>query len=540
MTLELTAATHLELRDETERIVRARIVPWGETAETLEGLEQFERGAFADVDPTRVVFRRDHQDPALGRGLSLEELEDGAYMEFRIGRTAAGDELLGLIRDGIYQGASMGFDPLPGGTTTRQGPGGRVLNVRRKVDLPEVSAVWRPAFRSAAITEYRHQEETPMETQATEAIAPTPAVQATPQIDALERVLTRLDELETRSRQVAIQAQAPALPSNQVSQARLGLWALRQIGGDLGNLPPEQVRALAEITTSGNEGVIPDAFRSELMDPIQGIPAARPFLESTNNVPAPSAGTKLIVPRITTRPPVGVQANEKDELATGPVSITTDEFGMMTIGGAGDLSIQLLRRSTPEFLDLYVRLLGEAYGWRSDREALVNLLVAGISMEGVFDPESPTYAAAYANTVGALRTPPNRIWMSSAAFAAFMDAKEPAGGGGRALYPGLAGIESITAPNGQGGPDRMTLRPVVVPELDVLKAAPPAALTGPDPDVVVPDIIIGPSRGFTWAEDGTHRLEADNPAQAGRDVALVGMLFYAATHPGAFSGYTLS
>jgi hypothetical protein len=85
----------------------------------------------------------------------------------------------------------------------------------------------------------------------------------------------------------------------------------------------------------------------------------------------------------------------------------------------------------------------------------------------------------------------------------------------------------------------MRLRPVIVPELDVLKASPPAALTGPEPDIEVPDIIIGPADGFAWAEDGTYTLQADNPGQAGRDVALVGMLFYAATHPGAFTGYTL-
>jgi HK97 family phage prohead protease len=527
MPLELTAATaNLSIRDEAERIITARIVPWDELAETPEGLEQFTRGAFSDVDPTAVVFRQDHHDPALGRGLTLEEREDGAYMEFRLARTAAADELLGLIRDGVYRGASVGFNPLPGFTDTRRHQG-RVLNVRRKVDLPEVSAVWRPAFQSAAITNTRSQEEEPMPPEATPAAAP-----AAPAQDViLERVMTRLDELETRSRQASV-SEPPAADGGRPA-ITLGHWALGAVHGE--GLAPEQLRALAEIVTTDNMGVVPDAFRAELLGPIE---ASRPFLETTRNVPAPSAGIKLQVPRIVSRPPVGVQAAEKDELATGTMEIDSVEYPMVTIGGAGDLSLQLMRRSSPEFLDLYVRLLAEAYSFRSDREALIALLVAGINDGGTFDPEAPTYGTAYTNAVTAMRRPANRVWMSSAAYAVFIDAKEPAGGGGRPLYPGLAGIESVTA-DGPGGPDRMRLRPVIVPELDVLKASPPAALTGPEPDIEVPDIIIGPADGFAWAEDGTYTLQADNPGQAGRDVALVGMLFYAATHPGAFTGYTL-
>ena len=117
---------------------------------------------------------------------------------------------------------------------------------------------------------------------------------------------------------------------------------------------------------------------------------------------------------------------------------------------------------------------------------------------------------------------PDRIFLSTAAIAAFIDAVEPSGGGGRPLYPGLAGIAGL---GGQGSlPGGFTLQPVWVPALD---------------DEAV-DILVGPSRAFAWAEDGTYTLEADVPSKFGRDIGLAGMIWYAPLYPAAFTSYTLA
>jgi len=118
---------------------------------------------------------------------------------------------------------------------------------------------------------------------------------------------------------------------------------------------------------------------------------------------------------------------------------------------------------------------------------------------------------------------PNRIFLSTAALVAFIDAKSPTGGGGTPLYPGLASISGVMAGDGGAGPAGFNMRPVWVPALD-------------DESV---DVIIGPSQGFHWTEDGTYTLTADVPEKAGRDVGLVGMIWFAPVYPAAFTTYAL-
>lgn len=515
------------------RTVDLRIVPFGTLGRTAQGLEMVERGAFEGTDPDSVVLRQDHADPPAGRGTSLEERDDGAYMSFGVARTPRGDELLANLNAGMHRHASIGFEEVPGGSTMRAYRG-EPVRVHKRLRLREVGTTWRPVYPEAAVLAVRMEDlEMPVDAVPNQPAEPasSPIVQmADPELD---RLRSRVAELEERSRKAITLPELTAAEHDEaIARGRWAQLALRSIDGErvdpaelLAVLPALHTRATADVITGTNLGVVPPQFRPEIIGIIN---KSRPFLESTREVPAGSSGLTFNFPKITQRPLTGVQSAEKTLLASRATTIGTVPFDPVSVGGVGDISIQLLRRSSPQFLTLWLDLLAESYAINADDLAVDSLLAAsGVHAGGIFNPAAPAFGSAfsYAAAVapGSPALMPNRIWLSTAAVAAFIDAKEPAGGGGRPMYPGLAPITGVT-PAGSSSPIPINLTPVWVPALD---------------DETV-KVIVGPSNGFAWAEDGTYQLSADVPEKAGRDVGLIGMLWLMPIYPAAFTTYTLS
>jgi hypothetical protein len=540
----------VEVRDAAKREIDVRLFPWDTTIETVLGPEEIARGAMVGtpddglylMEPShggvQIAIGQDGQPTPtripVGRSTRVWEGDDGAYATFRAARTAKGDESLALAADGILGGVSVEFAPLQGGAVMVT-KGGR--KVRRHTKLAARAAVLthRPAYGElAAVLAVRSQHE---EAPVTEAQTPAPEqapviVQTSEAPVTMEHVRTafsalaaefgkpmhelieRMGKIEEHTRsQFTLPGAAPE--AKQASLGRWTSWALRSLTGD--RVSDIETRELADLITTDNLGVVPPNYSSEM---IGIIDPSRPFLESTTKIDEGDSGMSLILPKITTRPTTGVQAEEKDPVTSTATSITTATYTPVTVAGAGDISIQLLKRSSPSFLTLYLQLLAEAYAIDADDLAVDALLAQAAVVEGgEFDPADPSLGSAWANAAAVSRLlTPNRIWLSTAAMAAFIDAK--ADGTNQPLWSNISA--NFTAAGGAGG-TVSGLRPVHVPALD---------------DEAV-DIIVGPSRGFLWAEDGTYTLQVDVPAKAGRDVALVGMLWFAPIYPAAFTSYTL-
>ena len=520
-TTELDA--EIEVRDVSKREIGVRIVPWDTVIDTAQGAEEFKRGAFEGTDPAKVVLRMDHQNPPAGIGLSLEEREDAAYMVFRVSKTQRGDEILTLAADGVAKGASVGFMERAGGTTIETRSGRRV-RVHRKTDLREVSTTWMPAYPQAEVQYVRAEaEEAPVAENEMVPAAGTPAVDLTPlqaQIAAMsDNFSERFEKIEERNRADLV------IPAGTVAERTMpdrGIWmqaALRMLSGE--RIANMQMRDLEDIVTTDNIGVVPPTYSSEL---IGVISRRRPFMESTRRLATPTTGMSLIVPRIVTRPTVAEQLTEKYELDSTATAIDTVTFDAVTKGGAGDISLQLLKRSSPSFLTLYLDLLAEALAIEAEKEAVAALLAAGSGSDvvndgGDFDPEDANLGDAWIAGYNATYGAPDTIWMSSAAVGAFIDAK--ATDSNLPLYSTLAA--NFTAGGGVGG-SISGLRPVHVPALNSTAY----------------DIIVGPSNGFAWAEDGAYTLQVDVPAKAGRDVALVSIYWWAPLYPSAFTAWALA
>ena len=523
-------AGELEIRDEDQREIGALIAPWDVVIDSPIGLESFARGSFAHIDPKKVALKLGHTGPAVGRGIALEERDDGAYMAFRVSKTQSGDEALTLARDGVTPHVSIEYSPSDSKFETGFA-GGRRTNRLTRVGLKAVATTWMPAYAGAAITYTREEEGVRTMTDASvvepqpEQPAPIVNIDLGPLTEAmtaqnatmaqsLETFGQRITDIEERSRRDIV---IPGRTDDTTAPNR-GQWVqavLRMLSGE--RVPDMQMRELADLITTDNLGVVPPAYSKEI---IGVIDPRRPFLQSTRKLPTPDSGMSLVMPKIVTRPTVATQANEKDELASTATSITTETFDAITKGGVGDISLQLLKRSSPSFLSLYLELLAEAYAIESEDEAVDILLAEGtVNNGGTLDPEDASFGDAWRNAAQVTRRGPDTIWLSSQAVGAFIDAK--ANGTNAPLYSDLRA--DFTAAGGIGG-NISGLRPVWVPALD---------------DEAV-DVIVGPSSGFAWAEDGTFTLQVDVPAKAGRDVAIVGILWFAPLYPSAFTKYAMA
>jgi HK97 family phage prohead protease/HK97 family phage major capsid protein len=548
--LELTIESDVAIRSESKREIDVRLAPFDTPIETVGGPEEITAGAFRGTDPGDVyLMGMDHeiglglgQDgkpvmtrPRAGRALSIEEREDGGYATFRVAKTAIGDRILEEIREGLVNGVSVEMGANRRVRTEKRN--GRRTSVVEFADLRGLSPTYKPAYAQAQVLAVRSQQEVPgvaTEEQAPDAGAPQepvqlPAVRATfdPQ-DALTNLQLGLNKITDTFGEKLERLEERARSSFEIpgglsdaQKMSFGQWAetsIKMLAGD--RIPDQQFRVWQEIVTTDNLGVVPDAYSGEI---IGVIDARRPFMSTTTRIPVPASGMNLVVPKINQRPSVDRQVAEKDEIASQKTLIGTESFGVKTYAGGGDLSLQLLRRSDPSFLELYVRLLAEAYAIETEDAAVASLITAindgGPEPATALNPEALALGAAFETTFSAMRRAPDTIWLSSEAVGAFINAL--ASGTNAPLYSNLAA--NFTAGGGTGG-TISGLRPVHVPALDDKGAY----------------AIVGPASGFAWAEDGTYTLQVDVPRQAGRDVALVGMVWHIPWYPEAFTLYNVA
>jgi hypothetical protein len=341
----------------------------------------------------------------------------------------------------------------------------------------------------------------------------------------IEKMLERFDEM------IELQRSAVTIPADSGRpKPKLHHWVeltLKRMAGQ--PLRPEDIRELAldDVVTTEQPGLVPVRFTPDYDDLLD---ASRPFLNSTREIEPPATGNSMVLPIITTRAVAGTQAGnaEKGALTTTATKVGTGTFAYKPIFGGADISMQMILRSERSFFDLLTGDMAEAYALDAEAKAIAALLAgytdsASVAHApedgGTLDPEDPHFGDAWQTSILASKRAPTHIWMSAAAVGAFIDAKAPVTNA--PLYSTLAG--DFTAGGGAGG--RLSgLIPVYVPALDA-------------EDV---DVIVGPSRGFVWAEDPARRLEADRPDVAGRDIAIVGGLFPAPRYADAFTTYVIA
>jgi HK97 family phage prohead protease len=518
MTELLTAEAvgdRVAVRSEGERTVEMRLLQWGEVGNTAEGRERFTRGAFRGTRPGAVSLEAIGPHGAqpgvrlVGRAESVDEREDGAYAVFRVSRVPAGDELLELVRDGVYSRASVVFEPVQ----SRSAPDGVVERLR--VNLRRVGIVERGAYQSAEVLAVRSEGVTAMTTEPNPPTEPTPDPPTEPEPAPTVRVLSRgadgseLDALraDMLRRFTALEAGAGRGVGPASPLARFATFAAFADAAFADpSVAPLLARTLVDQITTDNPGVMQPSWIGE----IGGLIARpRPAITALGGPRSlGDSGMELdwpyLDPTIDLDSVIAVQVAEKTEINSVKVKILKGTAPIATYAGGSDVSYQLIRRSRPAYVDAYLRVLSIAYA-RETEAAFEHALEAGaastivIGASASADQVRAAYFAASAQVESATGEPATVALASTIEWLRL--------GGLPGLFPSAYGTQNIA------GTAQASTLTINVSGLPVIRAP---FLTGQE-TIITNAIAAG------WHEDGPFPISAEDVAKLGRDVAIWGM-----------------
>ena len=416
-------ASSIECSEE-RREISGKIVPMGtgEVGHTNLGDYTFAANSIEIADPSKIKLLSQHDlKKPIGRMTAAEVRSDGIYATFKLSRSSGGNDALIMAQEGLITGLSVGAEIIA------SKPSKDGYTVVSQARLKEVSLVTVPAFASAEILEIAAEEVTPAE--------------ETPQTES-ETVVEDTTVEATPVEAAAVEAARPTITAMAYTTPRLNLnitageYAKAQLNASRGDADArELVAALQVATVAENTGMVPPTY---LKDVIGIIDSSRPFIDSIERAALPASGMKIFTPKLGTQAAVDLTA-EGAEFASADTTVTFQEDNVVKFAGAGVLDLELVDRSDPSFLDLYLRELAASYAQKTDQYA------AKIAADGSSDSSSSTIYKAIAKSIsdsfGVMRQTPNNLLVATSGgnddvdFAGLLGAVDTTG---RPLYAAAA------------------------------------------------------------------------------------------------------
>ena len=402
-------ASSIECSEE-RREISGKIVPLGtgEIGHTNLGAYTFAANSIEIADPSKIKLLSQHDlKKPIGRMTAAETREDGIYATFKLSRSSGGNDALIMAQEGLVTGLSIGAEIL---ASKPSKDGHTVVSSAR---LKEVSLVTVPAFASSEILEIAAEEVIPVEENPqteSETVVEDTTVEAAP-VEA-----------------AAVEAARPTVTAMYYTNPRLNLnitageYAKAQLNASRGDADARELMAALQVATvAENTGMVPPTY---LKDVIGIIDSSRPFIDSIERAALPASGMKIFTPKLGTQAAVELTA-EGAEFASTDTTVTFQEDNVVKFAGAGKLDLELVDRSDPSFLDLYLRELAASYAQKTDNYA------AKIAADGSSDSSSTTIYKAIAKSIadsyGVMRQTPNNLLVA------------PSGGNDDVDYAGLLG-----------------------------------------------------------------------------------------------------
>ena len=391
-------ASSIECSEE-RREISGKIVPTGtgEIGSTNLGQYTFAANSIEIADPSKIKLLSQHDlKKPIGRMTAAETRADGVYATFKLSRSTGGNDALIMAQEGLVTGLSIGAEII------ESKPSKDGYTVVSLAKIKEVSLVTVPAFGSAEILKISAEavspaEENPTTESETAVEETTPAVEATPSVEA-----------------ASVEAARPTVSASYYTTPRIntdvtaGQFAKAQILAARGDADARDlIAALQVATVAENTGMVPPVY---LKDIIGIIDSSRPFISSIEQAALPAFGMKVFTPKLGAQAIVGLTA-EGAEYASQDTAVTFQEDNVVKFAGAGILDEELVLRSDPSFLDLYLRELAASYAQKTDNYA------AKIAAEAAAGSSSSTIyksiAAGISDAYGVMRATPNNLLVAT-------------------------------------------------------------------------------------------------------------------------------
>ena len=299
-----------------------------------------------------VKVSREHGD-LIGKLTDMRSEADGLHVVAKLADTESGREAAELVREGVYDGFSIGFRPVE--NRVIDSDDGVTEVHRRKVDLFEVAVTGIPAYPAAEITSQRSQTTTTNN----ESEAPSMG-NDNEQRDVNERLEAFGEELRGIKATVAagIQTTPPAELGGEFRTAGDYLKALSDERNADHAAAIDLMRQTRDQIVTGDTG----NTVTWIADDLRLIEQRRKVTNILTRDTLPATGMSMeynVVSEDSTA--VDKQTAEGAALTFGKVKFGTKTADINTYGGYTTLSRQTIERSTTPMLNTALKALNNAY-----------------------------------------------------------------------------------------------------------------------------------------------------------------------------------
>lgn len=299
-----------------------------------------------------VKVSREHGD-LIGKLTDMRSEADGLHVVAKLADTESGREAAELVREGVYDGFSIGFRPVE--NKVIDSDDGVTEVHRRKVDLFEVAVTGIPAYPAAEITSQRSQTTTTNN----ESEAPSMG-NDNEQRDVNERLEAFGEELRGIKATVAagIQTTPPAKLGGEFRTAGDYLKALSDERNADHAAAIDLMRQTRDQIVAGDTG----NTVTWIADDLRLIEQRRKVTNILTRDTLPATGMSMeynVVSEDSTA--VDKQTAEGAALTFGKVKFGTKTADINTYGGYTTLSRQTIERSTTPMLNTALKALNNAY-----------------------------------------------------------------------------------------------------------------------------------------------------------------------------------